>query len=341
MKSSLLFILLMFYSFTFAQVGGERVFSFLNIPVSARQAALGGDIYTMNDDVNQPLWNPASINRIMDNRLGVNYINYLGDLNMGSVTFAHLVNRRFGTLHGAIQYLDYGEFIGADESGMETGEFGARDIAISIGYAYQIPYSAFYLGVNMKYLSSKIENYHSAGLAADFGIYYYDDTKPYTFAAVVRNLGYQITVFDEIREDLPLEIAIASSYQLQDVPLKWYLTINSLQSWYIAEPNPSNSSSNLDGDVKDETINFFDQAIRHIVIGAEFFPEKAFNIRLGYNFRRAAELNLTETRTFAGLSAGFGLRTGRLTFEYAFTKYHPVTNSNTFSLLIDLNRRGF
>ena len=28
-------------------------------------------------------------------------------------------------------------------------------------------------------------------------------------------------------------------------------------------------------------------------------------IRFGYNFRRAAELRLTETRTFAGISAGF------------------------------------
>ncbi|MFD1316714.1 type IX secretion system protein PorQ [Namhaeicola litoreus] len=341
MKNAFLLIILMYGHFALAQVGGERVFSFLNIPVSARQAALGGDIYTMNEDVNQPLWNPASINRLIDNQLGVNYINYLGDLNMGSVTFAHLVNRRFGVLHGGIQYLDYGDFIGADESGLETGDFGARDIAISIGYSYQIPFSAFYLGGNLKYLNSKIENYNSSGLAADFGIYYYDDTKPYSFAAVIRNLGYQITVFDEIREELPLEIAIASSYQLQDVPLKWYLTINSLQSWYIAEPNPSNSSSNLDGETTNETINFFDQAIRHLVVGAEFFPEGAFSLRFGYNFRRAAELNLTEARTFAGFSAGFGLTTGRLTFEYAFTKYHPVTNSNTFSLLIDLNRRRF
>jgi hypothetical protein len=77
------------------------------------------------------------------------------------------------------------------------------------------------------------------------------------------------------------------------------------------------------------------------VVGAEFFPDKAFNARLGYNFRRGEELSLTETRTFAGFSAGFGLKMGRFKFDYAYTKYHPVSNSNTISLLIDLTRAGF
>jgi len=27
--------------------------------------------------------------------------------------------------------------------------------------------------------------------------------------------------------------------------------------------------------------------------------------------------------------------------DYAFTKYHPVDNSSTFTLLIDLKRNGF
>ncbi len=95
------FLIIFFITFQAAssQVGGERIYNFLNIPTSAAQAALGGEILTIKDDVNQPLWNPATISRYMDNHVGVNYVNYLADVNMGSVTFAHLVNRRFGTLH--------------------------------------------------------------------------------------------------------------------------------------------------------------------------------------------------------------------------------------------------
>ena len=324
-----------------SQVGGERIYSFLNIPTSAAQAALGGEALTVKDNVNQPLWNPATISRFMDNQVSVNYVNYLAGINVGSATFAHLVNRRFGTLHAGIQYIDYGEFIGADEDGTETGDFGARDLAFSIGYAYNIPWSDFYLGANVKFLSSKIENFTSQGLATDIGIYYYSDYRPYSFTAVIRNLGYQISPYDEIREEIAYDIAVGASYQMADVPIKWHLTINSLQQWNLAVPNPSNSNTDLDGNTDQESISFLDNAIRHFVIGAELFPEKKFNLRFGYNFRRAAELKLTETRTFAGISAGFGLKMGRFKLDYAFTKYHPVDNSSTFSLYIDLSRRGF
>ena len=334
--------LLFFVSFVgYPQVGGERVFNFLNIPTSAHQAALGGDIITLQDDVNQPLWNPATISRFMDNQVGLNYVNYLAGVNIGSAIFAHLINRRVGTIHVGINYINYGEFIGADEFGNETGEFNARDLAFSVGYAYNIPKSDIYVGANAKILSSKIENYTSLGTAFDIGVYYFTDLRPYSFTAVIRNMGYQISPYDEKRESLPLEMAVGATYKLTDVPLKWHFTIDNLQKWNIAEPNPSNGQTDLDGNTQDEDISFFTNAIRHLVIGAEFFPDKGFNIRLGYNFRRAAELSLADTRTFAGISAGFGLKMGRFKLDYAFTKYHPVDNSSTFTLRMDLTKKGF
>lgn len=325
----------------YSQVGGERVYSFLNIPTSARQAALGGETLTMHDDVNQPLWNPSTISRFMDNQLAFSYVNYLVGVNVGSVSYAHLINRRFGTIHGGIQYINYGEFIGADETGQETGNFSAMDLAISIGYAYNIPWSDFYVGANIKLLSSKIENYTSQGAAMDFGILYYTDYRPYSFTAVIRNIGYQISPYDETRENLPMEIAVGASYKLEDVPLKWHFTINNLQKWNISVPNPSASQTDLDGNTTDENIGFFNNAMRHFVIGAEFFPDKKFNIRLGYNFRRAAELKLTESRTFAGVTLGFGLKMGRFKLDYAYTQYHPADNTTTFTLHMDLTRNGF
>ena len=54
---------------SYSQVGGESVYNFLNVPTSARQAALGGKVITLLDDVNQPLWNPSAINLNIDNQL--------------------------------------------------------------------------------------------------------------------------------------------------------------------------------------------------------------------------------------------------------------------------------
>ncbi len=341
MKRLYLYILIFYFSFAEAQVGGERIYNFLNIPSSARQAALGGEIYTLRNDVNQPLWNPSMIDETIDNQASVGYVNYLADVNIGAATFAHMINRHFGTLQAGIQFIDYGDFIAADENGMETGDFSSRDLAFSVGYAYQFPRSDFYAGINGKLISSKIENFTSFGAAFDMGMYYYSQHKPYTFTAVIRNLGYQLSPFTDERENLPFEVAAGASYKVEDVPITWHLTLSNLQKWNLAVPNPSNGKTDLDGNTEEENINFFDNAVRHVVVGAEFFPGKNFNIRLGYNFRRAAELKLTQSRTFAGISAGFGIEMGRIRFDYAFTKYHPVTNTSTFTLIFDLTRRGF
>ncbi len=341
MKIKLLIILLICFKSVTAQVGGEKVFNFLNITTSARQAAMGGESLTLNDDVNQPLWNPATISKYMDNKVAVNYVNFLAGVNMGSATFAHLINRRFGTIHAGVQYINYGDFIGADENGVETGDFSARDLAVSVGYAYNIPWSNFYVGSNIKYLSSKIENFTSQGAALDFGVYYYSDFRPYAFTAVIRNVGFQFSPFDEQKEDLALDIAVGASWQLEDVPLKWHLTINNLQQWNISVPNPSDSQIDLEGNKSSNDVSFFNNAIRHVTIGGEFFPDKAFNVRFGYNFRRAAELKLSETRTFAGITVGFGLKMGRIKLDYAFTKYHPADNTSTFTLHLDLTKKRF
>jgi len=323
---------------SYSQVGGESVYNFLNVPTSARQAALGGKVITLLDDVNQPLWNPATINLNNDNQFAVNYLNFLTDISYTSISYAHMINRNFGLLHGGITYANYGKFIEADENGVETGTFNAYDMAFSLGYAYEVPFSNVSVGANAKVANSVIQNYSSFGVVADFGIMYENEHQPYVFTLAARNIGYQITTYDGTQEEVPIEILFGASYKVENVPVRWYLTVDNLQKWNVAEPNPSNSTTGIDGTVTQEKISFLDNTMRHMVIGAEFFPEGLFNIRLGYNFRRAKELKLDGIRTFAGFSAGFGMQMRRIKLNYAFSKYHPAENTSTFSLLIDLSR---
>ncbi len=330
-------LLFIFSTNLFSQVGGENIYNFLNLTGSAKQASLGGNIITLLHDVNQPLWNPATINPEFDNKFGVNYLNFLGDINYASASYAYTFNEHIGTFHTGVQYLNYGSFIGANEEGVETGTFKAYDFAFSVGYSHNFFSSDFYLGGNVKIINSVIENYSSFGLGVDISLLYYNEHEPFMATLVIRNLGYQITAYDEIREDLPFQIAFGFSYRLEEVPIQWHATIDNLQKWNLAVSNPSNSVTDFDGIETDEKITFFDNAFRHLTVGAEFFPESAFNIRLGYNFRRASELKLPELRTFAGFTAGFGINFRKFSLNYAFTKYHPASNSSTFSLLINLD----
>jgi hypothetical protein len=339
MKIHIVLFFAFFFSSSYSQVGGEAVYQFLNLPTSARQVALGGEVLTLMDDVNQPLWNPSVISTEIDNTLSANYVSYLADIHMGSISYAKVISRRFGTLHGSIQYLDYGSLIGADEQGVETGNFTANDIAISIGYAYNFPKTNLYMGANIKLINSNISNFTSTGIATDVGLLYYSPYKAYSFTLVARNLGTQIKSFNGLREKLPFKLALGASYELEHVPLKWYATLDNLQQWKVSAPNPSNQTTDLEGNVTNNDPSFVNNALRHFVIGAELFPQSSINIRLGYNFRRANELKLQNARTFSGISYGFGLKMNRFTFNFAYSKFHAAANSSTFSLQIDLDRR--
>ena len=339
MKKIFFLIFLVNSTTIFSQVGGESVFQFLNLTSSSRQVALGGEALTLINDVNQPIWNPSVINPELDKQLSVNYNSYLAGISIGSASYSQVINRRFGAIHGSIKYLNYGTLIEADENGNETGTFKASDVAVSVGYAFNLPWTNVFMGFNGKLINSTISNFTSSGIAADIAVLYYSPYKSYAFTMVARNIGTQIQSFDGTNEKLPFKVAIGGSYKLKYVPLKWHLTIDNLQQWNVAVPNPSNQISDLEGNITEEKISFLTNAIRHLVIGAELFPESPINLRAGYNFRRSSELKLQNARSFSGISFGFGIKMNKLRFNYAFSKYHAATSASTFSLQFDLDKR--
>ena len=335
MKRFFLIISLLTLNF-YAQTGGEQVYSFLNFSTSARQTALGGSVLTLTDDVNQPLWNPASINEEMDSKLSFNYVNYLTEINYLSATYAYNIDRHIGTIHSGLTYLNYGTFIAADENGTETGTFKAFDLAFSVGYAYQIPRSSFFVGINAKVINSVIEQYTSLGIAADIGVLYFNTEKPYRFAAVIRNAGTQITNYTDLQEPLPLQIQVGGSLQLEHVPLRLYGTLDNLQRWQLTYTNPSDSTTDFEGNITTNEPTFINNLMRHVVVGAELFPDSGFSLRTGFNLQRAQELSLKNKRTFAGISFGFGLKVKRFKLNYSFSKYHIVADTHSFSLELNL-----
>lgn len=334
-----IYILLFFaiYHSTFAQVGGKSVFQFLNNASSPRQAALGGKTITNYDyDVNQPLFNPATINDEMHGKLGLNYVNYLADISYGSAAYAYTYDRHLQTFHAGITYINYGKFDGRDEMGNSTGSFSGSEVALSLGYAYNVPYTDLYLGANAKFISSTLETYNSLGVATDLGAIFKDEKTNTNYGLVIRNLGTQITTYNGMREKLPLEIIAGVSQELENVPIRWHFTLENLQQWKVAFSNPAREEETIDGGVQEEKVTFLGNTFRHVILGAEILPTKGINFRLSYNFRRAAELKLVEQRTFSGISAGFGLRFSKFRFDYSYSRYTLASSTSQFGLMINL-----
>jgi len=333
-----LFLILTFLSasYTYAQVGGEKVYSFLNLPSSARQIGLGGAANTIEGDVNMPLWNPAMLDSTLNNQFAVNYTSYLAGISLGAVSFATEINKKWGMFYGGIQYLDYGEFTRADDHGSITGQFKAYDLALSVGYAYSSKESNISIGANVKLINSLIDTYSSFGIAADFAVVYRHSNERTLLSLVVRNVGTQIKSYNGTLEKLPLQINAGISSKLEHLPLQWYVNMENLQQWDVAVANPSNQEIDIEGNIIPEEITFLDNAIRHLVIGAELFPDKKITLRGGYNFRRSKELAINGTNTYGGFSYGLGLNLNRIQFNYSVAKFHLSANSNTFSLVVNL-----
>jgi len=321
----------------FAQVGGKATYQFLNLGISPRQVALGGKVITNYDyDPTQALYNPASINWEMDNQLSLNYNNYIGDVNYGTAAYAYLWDRHTQVLHLGATYINYGKFDGYDEQGNPTDSFGGGEVAISVGHARNVAFTNFYIGGNFKVISSKLEQYTSMGVALDIAVMYVYEDWDLNIALVARNVGTQLTPYENTLEKLPFEMIFGMSQTLQNIPIRWHFTLEHLQRWNVAFANPNRDETDLEGNSTPEKIGFIDNVFRHMILGIEIFPESGFNLRLGYNFRRGEELRILEQRSFAGLSGGFSVRFNKVRLSYAYSKYNSAAASSFFGLNLNL-----
>jgi hypothetical protein len=336
-KKLLILFLFSVCTVSYSQIGGKYIYQFLNLVTSPRQAALGGKTITIyDDDVNQAHFNPATINPEMDNHLALNYGSYFGEVTYGTASYAYTYDRHLQTFQVGINYVNYGKFEGYDENGQATSPFTGSETSLSFGYSYNVPSTSLYIGASGKLISSTLESYNSIGGAVDLGAIYIDEVNDVNWALVVRNIGTQFTSYNGINEKLPLEIMAGVSQELENVPVRWHLTLDNLQQWNISFSNPNQAQTSLDGSTTEKKTSIFGNVLRHTVFGVELFPKKSFNLRLGYNFRRAEELKILDQRNFSGISVGFGLKFNKIKLNYSYSRYTLAGNTSLFGLTINL-----
>ena len=139
-----------------AQIGGSNTYEFLNIPISARVAALGGSVIAVNDnDPTLSFTNPSLLNKEMNGMLTLSYLNYFSDINHGFFSYVKDY-KRAGTFSLGMKYLNGGTVLETDEGGNEFGNFSmASEYAFVLGWAKQID-TSFSVGANLKPIYSKL-----------------------------------------------------------------------------------------------------------------------------------------------------------------------------------------
>jgi len=326
-------------TFIYAQIGGNNTYEFLNLPVSARVAALGGNLIPVkDDDVALAYLNPSLLNKQMDGQLTMNMGVYFAGINYGYLGYVKH-KEKVGTFGTGIQYISYGKFQRADANGELMGNFYAKEFAFHFSWAQNI--EPFSYGANFKLITSFLETYFSFGLAIDIAGTYYNKEKEFTAALILKNIGGQIVGYvPGTSEPMPFEIQLGVSKRLEHLPFRFSVIAHNLQKFNIRydDPNQLTTSTLFDTDsanVKEKKY-IADKIFRHFIFGGEFLLGENFMLRLGYNHLRRQELKIDPRSGLVGFSWGVGVKIKKLNISYARATYSLAGAANHISISTNL-----
>ncbi len=322
--------------------GGEQGFLFLNLPNSARHAALGGGGVALYDaDLSFALYNPAVLSEKSHNVLALNYSNYLTDVNIGSAVYARTIGSTKNHLAWGVNFLDYGKFQRVSAEDLLLGSFSAKDIALNILYSRDIA-PCLSAGVNLKPFFSFYDRYHAGGMAVDLGMNLHLDKAYFSAGLAVRNIGWQFGGFHSkdgvtAREALPLDIQLGISQRFPHAPIRLSLTLHNLQKWRLSPERAASSSTFINEETK---IGVGDMLFRHTIWNVEILPTDYLHFIVSYNHRRHAEMRYLGVKSLAGFSVGAGFKVQNISVDLGIASYQVGSMSYNVSIAFGLSDWG-
>ncbi len=315
---------------------GSSTFAFLDLPVSARQNALGGENISIRDgELSSAFANPALLGSLTHNIVQIGYA-YYGTNHFGSAMYGYNFTEH-DYFAGGIHYLDYGTMRYAESSGELTGAtFGARDILLEAAYARQLG-SMFTVGVALKPVMSFYESYSSFALGADVGAHFQMKDTTLQIGLALKNIGWQLKGFhsDESGqhlEMLPINLELGINYRVKHAPLRFSLTIHNIQSWDLGYSRLNETELPV------KPVGWFDMMMRHTIWAVDIVPKsERFYLTISYNHRRRMEFNLQDQRSLAGFAAGVGVRIKMLRLGFAMSQMSKQNFTYQVSLAMDVN----
>lgn len=336
------FVVILLVTPAFSQIGGRSVYSFLNLPNSARLTSMGGTVIAIKDNDLSLAWhNPSLLTKQMDKTLSLSFVDYFSDVNYGCFSYGYNF-KKYGMFQGGIAFVDYGKFTETDPTGLTYGQFNAADYQFRLGWGRQLD-SSFSIGANLNNIYSHLEDYTSYGISVDVGATYFNSESQFTASVLALNIGRQLKNYtDGNRESLPFELQLGISKKLGHAPFRFSVVARHLEKWDLtySDPNhPEPTTDLLTGELLPEKKfkKFADKFARHFVFGGEFIPSKNFSVRFGYNYQRRQELKVESKVSTVGFSWGFGLKIKKFNLSYGRATYHLSGSPNHITISTNLS----
>ncbi|MCC5914380.1 MAG: type IX secretion system outer membrane channel protein PorV [Balneolaceae bacterium] len=369
---TLSFLLLIGLSPAKAQVGITAV-PFLKIEPDSRGAGMGNTGVALADNASAIFWNPAGLAFQNQNQVSLTHANWLPAFN-ADLFYDYLVGTYYvdgiGTIGGHITFLNLGEQVRTDETGLDLGRFNSYEISAGLSYGFRINEN-FSIGTGIRFIYSSLADGNLAvsgqqinpGSSVGIDLAGLYKSNPFTVAnrnATVNaginlsNIGPGLQYTDNAQRDpLPTVLRAGWAYTMDiDAAGTNTITFSNDISKIMAR---TKSSQNEDGETTFEPmgsvealfnswgtlernngnemveLNLFEQLM--FGFGLEYWYNDLFALRTGYYYENPENGN----REFITLGAGLRYNIFGVDFSYIHTleEDHPLANTIRLSLLVN------
>lgn len=323
-------ILFLLASLSVYSQNGEQVFRFLNLPTSTHVNAIGGsNVSLVDNDISLVFHNPALLGDEMNMYVNANYMSYIGDIGSGSMIFGKSINPLSSFAVG-VNFIDYGDFKRMSAENIEEGSFSGKDWVLNGVYSRDL---TRYLrgGVTAKLIYSSYDSYSSVGIGFDVGLSYYNLDKSFSAGIVIKNVGTQLSSFNDKRVSLPWDVQVGLTKRIKNSPLRFSLTGIYLTQWDFDRIDTANG-------LKKSNDNFTKTLLNHMVIGVDLLPSENVWLGVGFSPKANSDMKIIEGNKMGGWNFGGGIRIKRYSVGFSMAQYHPSATSYHFSLTMDLSR---
>jgi len=171
----------------YANGPGTTAAGFLKIGVGARASAMGEAFTALADDGTSLYWNPAGLTQLKTKEISVTYNSWFEGINQGYLGYIFPSSK--GTIGLGTNYVDMGKIEGRDEEGNPTGNFGASDVHLFVGYADKLKNISW--GITAGWLQDKIKEDKENAFLGNIG-FLYPISKRFNLGIVAQNIGSKL-----------------------------------------------------------------------------------------------------------------------------------------------------
>ncbi|MCB0702434.1 MAG: PorV/PorQ family protein [Candidatus Kapaibacterium sp.] len=292
----------------------DTPYNFIRFNSTARAAALGNAVVSIEEDASLIFFNPALLQTADEKTLTTTFSKHVLDINSGNIVYKiNQFDLDGASLAAQINFNSYGTFDYIDDVGKLYGNgFSGSDLSFGVTYSNELDSNWFY-GVTGKFIYLSLETQSSSAFAVDAGMFYRVNERTKLGFSLL-HLGTEMSSLNGQSATLPADARIGINHRLKGLPLLINFSFHHLA---------------------DEVDGFFER-FKNFSIGGELYLSKVINLRAGYDNQIRNYASADDNKGLSGLSGGIGIKFEEVNFDYGYAEYGASVGLHRFSLALEL-----